>query len=115
MSADPIVYCLERLTDYAKFERLATDLMAGTHFAGIEPLGGSGDGGRDALHVHREAGTVRVFAYSVRHDWEATTPAGLQTDRGGEAPGRRGGVRVDKSDDRAEEGAPPVKFCSVQE
>ena len=71
MSADPIVYCLERLTDYAQFERLATDVMAGTDFAGIEPLGGTGDGGRDALHVHREAGTVRVFAYSVRSDWEA--------------------------------------------
>ena len=71
MSADPIVYCLERLTDYAQFERLATDVMAGTDFAGIEPLGGTGDGGRDALHVHREGGTVRVFAYSVRSDWEA--------------------------------------------
>ena len=71
MSADPIVYCLERLTDYAQFERLATDLMAGTDFPGIEPLGGTGDGGRDALHVHREEGKVRVFAYSVRHDWEA--------------------------------------------
>ena len=70
MSADPIVYCLERLTDYAQFERLATDLMAGTDFPGIEPLGGSGDGGRDALHVHRKQRTVRVFAYSVRHDWE---------------------------------------------
>ena len=70
MSADPIVYCLERLTDYAQFERLATDLMAGTDFPEIEPLGGSGDGGRDALHVHRKEGTVRVFAYSVRHDWE---------------------------------------------
>ena len=70
MSADPIVYCLERLTDYAQFERLATDLMAGTDFPGIEPLGGSGDGGRDALHVHREEGTVRVFAYSVRNDWD---------------------------------------------
>jgi len=70
VSADPIVYCLERLTDYVQFERLATDLMAGTDFAGIEPLGGTGDGGRDALHVHREYGTVRVFAYSVRHDWE---------------------------------------------
>ena len=71
MSADPIVYCLERLTDYAQFERLATDLMAGTDFPGIEPLGGTGDGGRDALHVHRTDGTVRVFAYSVRDDWEA--------------------------------------------
>lgn len=70
MSADPIVYCLERLTDYAQFERLATDVMAGTEFPDIEPLGGSGDGGRDALHVHRDGGTVRVFAYSVRSDWE---------------------------------------------
>ena len=70
MTADPIVYCLERLTDYAQFERLATDLMAGTDFPEIEPLGGSGDGGRDALHIHRKEGTVRVFAYSVRHDWE---------------------------------------------
>ena len=70
MTADPIVYCLERLTDYAQFERLATDLMAGTDFPEIEPLGGSGDGGQDALHVHRKEGTVRVFAYSVRHDWK---------------------------------------------
>ena len=70
MSADPIVYCLERLTDYLQFERLATDLMAGTGFAGIEPLGGTWDGGRDALHVHRGEGTVSIFAYSVRDDWE---------------------------------------------
>ena len=54
-----------------QFERLATDLMAGTAFAGIEPLGGTGDAGRDALHIHQACGTVRVFAYSVRHDWEA--------------------------------------------
>ena len=71
MSADPIVYCLERLTDYAQFERLATDVMARTDFADIEPLGGTADGGRDALHVHRDGGTVRAFAYSVRSDWEA--------------------------------------------
>ena len=70
MSAAPIVYCLERLTGYAQFERLATDLMAGMEFPGIEPLGGTGDGGRDALHVDRTDGTVRVFAYSVREDWE---------------------------------------------
>lgn len=71
MSADPIIYCLERLTDYVQFERLATDLMAGTDFPGIEPLGGTGDGGRDALNVHRAEGTVRIFAYSVRDDWES--------------------------------------------
>ena len=50
MSADAIVYCLEKLTDYLQFERLATDLMAGSGFPEIEPMGGTGDGGRDALH-----------------------------------------------------------------
>ena len=70
MSADPIVYCLERVTDYAQFERLATDLMAGTDYPGIEPLGGTSDGGCDALHVDKSNGTVTVFAYSVRADWE---------------------------------------------
>ena len=71
MSADPILYCLERITDYSQFERLASDLMAGTDFSGIEPLGGTGDGGRDALHIHREAGATRIFAYSVRSDWDS--------------------------------------------
>ena len=70
MSADPIVYCLERLTDYLQFERLASDLMAGTDYSGIEPLGGTGDGGRDALYIHRDKGTTTIFAYSLRSDWE---------------------------------------------
>ena len=70
MSADAIVYCLQALTDYAQFERLATDLMAGSGYPGIEPMGGTGDGGRDALHVHRDDGTVTVFAYSARVDWD---------------------------------------------
>ena len=70
MSADPIIYCLERLTDHRQFERLASDLMAGTDYPGIEPLGGTGDGGRDALHFHRGKGTITIFAYSVRIDWK---------------------------------------------
>ena len=70
MSADPIVYCLEHLTDYAQFERLSSDVMARDGYPDIEPLGGTGDGGRDALHVCRVSGTVHVFAYSVRSDWE---------------------------------------------
>ena len=28
MAADPIVYCLEHLTDYTEFERLCHELMA---------------------------------------------------------------------------------------
>ena len=71
MSADPILYCLETITDYSQFERLASDLMAGTEFPGIEPLGGTGDGGRDALHIHRDNGITTVFAYSVRTDWDS--------------------------------------------
>lgn len=71
MSADPILYCLERLTDYRQFERLATDLMAGTSYPNIEPIGGTGDGGRDALYRDEETGKLTIFAYSVRNDWEA--------------------------------------------
>jgi hypothetical protein len=70
MSADPIIYCLERLTDYPQFERLCSDLMAGSGYPNIEPLGGATDGGRDALHVCRDSGRVTLFAYTVRADWK---------------------------------------------
>ena len=70
MSADPIVYCLEHLTDYAQFERLASDLMARDGYPDIEPLGGTADGGRDALRWCRATNDTHVFAYSVRADWE---------------------------------------------
>ena len=70
MSANPIVYCLEQLTDYRQFERLCSDIMAGSGYAEIEPLGGTNDRGRDALHVARNSpGDVTLFAYSVRTDW----------------------------------------------
>ncbi len=71
MSANPIIYCLEHLTDYPQFERLCSDVMAGSGYQNIEPLGGTSDRGRDALHVSREApNDVTIFAYSVRADWE---------------------------------------------
>jgi Restriction endonuclease len=70
MSADPIIYCLEHLTDYRQFERLCTDLFSQTGYPDIEPLGGSSDGGRDALHVSRSfPAEITIFAYSVRSDW----------------------------------------------
>jgi len=70
MAADPIIYCLENLTDYDQFERLCHDLMASDGHRGIEPLGGSKDKGRDAIHVDRISnGEVTIFAYSVREDW----------------------------------------------
>lgn len=69
MSADAIIYCLENLTDYMQFERLCSDLMAGVDFPNIEPIGGTGDRGRDALHTCKYQGTKSVFAYTVRTDW----------------------------------------------
>ena len=70
MSADPIVYCLEQLTDYRQFERLCSDVMSCSGYEDIEPLGGSNDGGRDALHVSRiNSDDLTIFAYSVRADW----------------------------------------------
>jgi hypothetical protein len=70
MAADPIIYCLENLTDYDQFERLCHDLMAASGYRTIEPLGGSKDKGRDALHVDdNDPGRVTIFAYSVREDW----------------------------------------------
>lgn len=69
MGADPLVYCLERLSDYAQFERLCHDLASADGFRGLEPLGGTKDAGRDAVHVDAGTGTKSVFAYSVREDW----------------------------------------------
>lgn len=69
MSADPIMYCLERVSDYRDFERLCSALLAGAGYPGIEPLGGTGDKGRDAIIRADEAGRRTVFAYTVRSDW----------------------------------------------
>lgn len=69
MSADPILYCLERVSDYRDFERLCSALLAGAGYPGIEPLGGTGDGGRDAVIRVDDDGRRTVFAYTVRSDW----------------------------------------------
>lgn len=69
MSADPILYCLERVSDYRDFERLCSALLAGTGYPSIEPLGGTGDKGRDAVIRIDDAGRRTVFAYTVRSDW----------------------------------------------
>ncbi len=71
MSADPIVYCLEHLTDYPQFERLCSDIMNQSGYGNIEPLGGSKDRGRDAIYIAKEnSQDVTIFAYSVRSNWE---------------------------------------------
>ncbi len=70
MSADPIIYCLEQNTDYAAFETLCVDLMAGAGFTGIEPIGGTGDRGRDAVWTGAGEVDPTVFAFSTRADWQ---------------------------------------------
>jgi hypothetical protein len=71
MSADSIIYCLEHLTDYRQFERLCSDVMNQSGYRDIEPLGGTNDRGRDALHVSRiDPNDITIFAYSVRPDWQ---------------------------------------------
>jgi len=69
MSADPILYCLERVSDYRDFERLCSALLAGAGYPGIDPLGGTGDEGRDAIIRSDDSGRRIGFAYTVRSDW----------------------------------------------
>jgi hypothetical protein len=69
MSGDPIIYCLERISDYREFERFCSALLAGSDYPDIDPLGGTGDEGRDAYIRSDQAGRKIGFAYSVRSDW----------------------------------------------
>jgi hypothetical protein len=70
MAADPIIYCLENVTDYDQFERLCHDVMVLEGYSNIEPLGGVKDKGRDAIHISRsDPDEVTILAYSVREDW----------------------------------------------
>ncbi len=71
MSADPIIYCLERISDYRDFERLCSAFLAGVDYPGIDPLGGMGDEGRDAIIRSDKFGRKISFAYTVRSDWKA--------------------------------------------
>lgn len=69
MSADAITYCLERVSDYRDFERLCSAFLASVGYPSIDPLGGTGDEGRDAIIRADEAGRKIAFAYTVRSDW----------------------------------------------
>lgn len=97
MSAEPILYCLERLTDYRQLERLASDIMIGVGYKNLEPIGGTGDRGRDALHVSRVDRRTSIFAYSARTDWETKFAADLN--------------RIQQLDDQPDE----VVFVSTRE
>jgi len=69
MSADSIIYCLERISDYRDFERLCSALLAGAGYPEIDPLGGTGDEGRDAIIRSDSEGRKIGFAYTVRSNW----------------------------------------------
>jgi len=69
MSADSITYCLERVSDYRDFERLCSAFLASAGYPRVDPLGGTGDEGRDAIVRSDEAGRKIGFAYTVRSDW----------------------------------------------
>jgi hypothetical protein len=71
MSADSIIYCLERVSDYRDFERLCSAFLADTGYPSIDPLGGTGDEGRDAIIRSDDTGRKIGFAYTVRSDWRA--------------------------------------------
>jgi TIR domain len=86
MAADPIVYCLEHLTDYSQFERLCHELMTLEGYPSIEPLGGFKDKGRDAIHVDQSSGRASIFCYSVREDWRKKLEQDAATTRKHEHP-----------------------------
>ncbi|MYZ50877.1 hypothetical protein [Malikia spinosa] len=69
MPADPITTCLERLTDYRQFERLCCALLSDADYPRIEPLGGTGDDGLDAILRDDGQGGVIVFAFTVNEKW----------------------------------------------
>ena len=71
MAASLTRYCLDELSDYEDFERLCHGLLVLEGYSMLEPLGGSQDKGRDAIHTCAKTGTETVFAYSVRDDWQA--------------------------------------------
>ncbi|WP_216328937.1 NACHT domain-containing protein [Deinococcus aestuarii] len=61
---------LDQLTDYRAFERLCNALMVKYGYTEFEPLGGTNDKGRDAVHYCAQKNEHTVFSYSVRQDWE---------------------------------------------
>lgn len=69
MAFDPIILCLSELTDYREFERFCCALL-GPLYPTMQPLGGSNDGGRDAVIRSNDQGGMTAFAYSVRDDWQ---------------------------------------------
>lgn len=71
MAADPLIFCLEKLTDYLEFERFCCAFLCGVGYPELEPMGGSNDGGRDAVIRYFDDGRIGVFAFSAQAQWKA--------------------------------------------
>jgi len=69
MGLDIIDIALDTITDDREFERLASELMREEGYPTIEPLGGTGDSGRDAVEdrFFEHKGRMRtVFQYTLQ-------------------------------------------------
>ena len=66
MASKTTKYDLTEATDYLGFESLCHDLMSREGYKSIQPLGGTSDKGRDAIHFDKSTSISTVFAYSVR-------------------------------------------------
>ncbi len=69
MSLDIIEIALDRMSDFAEFERLATEIMYLEGWYDIKPLGGVADLGQDAIseRLFKSGGTERtVFQYTLQ-------------------------------------------------
>lgn len=72
MSTDIVRIALAYFTDWARFEQLATEIMRDLGYPDIKPLGGTRDGGKDAVverfYSHIGKRTRTVFQFSLRKD-----------------------------------------------
>jgi len=79
MASRFILHDLENITDYVGFEILCNDVMSLNGYKNIEPLGGSHDKGRDAIHKSINSGITTIFCYSVRKDYKQKLLEDLRT------------------------------------
>jgi len=69
MSLDIVEIALDGLTDYQKFEKIASEIMRDEGYPTIMPLGGSADLGRDAIqesYFISEGKNITVFQYTLQ-------------------------------------------------
>lgn len=71
MINDPILLTLTTLENHRAFERLCCDILSGDGFPTIVPIGGTGDGGRDAiLRDPEDPECETIFAFTLQNRWK---------------------------------------------